>query len=190
MEWKIDVQSILSNADYHRFHAPFDATLGEQYDIQGAYYTGTWPFHVTVFVRLLTFSYPSVNPVAVKENLDVFTANRRAVQIMYANVTPSAPTQTTPFAFIAVGAMLVGGIGWSQDPGSTITKGDDFGWFQYGGSTTIIVAPQGSVSWDADLLANSKMGVETLVRVGDHIGRAMPGVQVLGGDAGDAARAA
>ncbi|KIO19439.1 hypothetical protein M407DRAFT_246158 [Tulasnella calospora MUT 4182] len=61
-------------------------------------------------------------------------------------------------------------------------KGEDLGFFQYGGSTVILVAPEGIVEWDEDLVANSSglsgvKGVEdgkpleTLVRVGERIGR-------------------
>jgi len=159
----------LAPQDYHRFHSPFRATLGKRSSIHGTYYT--------------------VNPQAINENLNVFTANHRQVQIMNvftsvpspeveaeiaaenSAVQETAPPNTVPFALVAVGAMLVGSIGWSKVGGQEVQKGEDLGFFQYGGSTTILVAPEGKVVWDADLIKSSETPLETLVRVGERIGR-------------------
>lgn len=79
---------------------------------------------------------------------------------------------TLPVAIVAIGAMLVGSIAWTNaNQGSTVQRGDDCGYFAYGGSTVIAVfPPEAKVEWDKDLLDNSINGVETMVRVGDRIG--------------------
>ncbi|KAG8936764.1 hypothetical protein FRC00_007790 [Tulasnella sp. 408] len=160
----------LAPQDYHRYHAPFKAKLGKMFHVPGTYFT--------------------VNPQAVNHDLDVFTVNRRDVQLLHADVRNPTSTTTSPqqapepvtFAFVSVGALLVGSIGWSKNPGDSVMKGEDLGFFQYGGSTVILVAPEGTVEWDEDLVANSSglsgvKGVEdgkpleTLVRVGERIGR-------------------
>lgn len=41
-----------------------------------------------------------------------------------------------------------------------------------GGSTIVILFEKGTVQWDEDLLINSRASLETLVRVGMHIGKA------------------
>jgi len=152
----------LAPQDYHRFHSPFQAKLGKQFHIAGTYFT--------------------VNPQAINENLNVFTANRRDVQLLSATISPpdtstDPPTSSTPvtFAFVAVGALLVGSIKWSKSAGDTVMKGEDMGFFQYGGSTTILIAPENAVEWDEDLIKNSEATTETLVRVGERIGRALVG---------------
>lgn len=77
--------------------------------------------------------------------------------------------------------MLVGSIGWSKKPGDTIAKGEELGWFQYGGSTTIAVFPRSAgLQFDSDLLATSEKQMETLVRVGMEIGRVGPSSPVVG----------
>lgn len=77
-----------------------------------------------------------------------------------------------PLAFVAVGAMLVGSIGWSKKPGERVTKGEELGWFQYGGSTCIVVVPNSSgLKFDDDLINVSKQQMETLVAVGMPLGR-------------------
>jgi len=45
------------------------------------------------------------------------------------------------------------------------------GYFAYGGSTIVIVFKAGMVKWDEDLRHNSNNSMETLVRMGEHIGQ-------------------
>lgn len=71
--------------------------------------------------------------------------------------------------------MLVGSIGWSKRPGDSIKKGEELGWFAYGGSTTIFVLPNGTktgVEFDEDLLKASEKSIEMLVAVGNRIASA------------------
>ncbi|KAL7423353.1 hypothetical protein Q5752_002656 [Cryptotrichosporon argae] len=143
----------LAPQDYHRFHAPVDGVVGDIKDIAGELYT--------------------VNPQAVNEDLNVFTLNKRSVMLIHANLGPGK--ESVPVAFVAIGAMLVGSIGWSKKPGDRVAKGEELGWFQYGGSTTIVVFPAAaSVRFDADLVATSEKSMETLVRVGMEIGTVGP----------------
>ncbi|CCA67123.1 related to phosphatidylserine decarboxylase proenzyme 2 precursor [Serendipita indica DSM 11827] len=170
----------LAPQDYHRFHSPVNATIESIKNLPGEYYT--------------------VNPQAVNQNLDVFTGNRRDVCILNAVVSNTTPPKTVPVAFVAIGALLVGAVGWSFKVGDSIQRGDDLGWFQYGGSTVVCVfAEEAKVTWDDDLIKastgewkgkevpevmskipekariaaekqNQSFGVEVLVRVGEKIG--------------------
>jgi len=40
------------------------------------------------------------------------------------------------------------------------------GYFAFGGSTTLLLFPPGTVAFDEDLIANSRKPIETLVRAG------------------------
>ncbi|KAJ7668349.1 phosphatidylserine decarboxylase-domain-containing protein [Mycena rosella] len=138
----------LAPSDYHRFHCPIDGTVGEVVHIPGQYYT--------------------VNPQAVNEpGFDVFTANTRSVLYLTHAATG------LPVAFVAIGALLVGSIGWTNggEKGKTVKKGDELGYFAYGGSTVVAAFPKGVIEFDADLVANSMVPVETLVKVGNSLGR-------------------
>jgi len=99
--------------------------------------------------------YFTVNPQVVNEALNVFTANRRDVLIINANLFPTSKDETpivVPVAFVAIGALLVGSVNWSKKPGETVRKGDDLGWFAYGGSTVVCVFPrEAGIQWDDDL---------------------------------------
>jgi phosphatidylserine decarboxylase len=111
----------------------------------------------------------------VNTELDVFTANRRDVRIIESDI-PSVSGLATPVGFVTIGALLVGSIGWTdRSEGYRAKKGDDVGWFQYGGSTVIIVLPGDSIKWDEDLVGASEQGFEVQVRVGERIGQAIGG---------------
>jgi phosphatidylserine decarboxylase len=137
----------LAPADYHRFHCPIDGVIGDRTNVPGQYYT--------------------VNPQAVNEpKFDVFTANTRS--ILY--LTHSATGKRV--AFVAVGALLVGSVVWTKgaEKGAEVKRGDELGYFSYGGSTVVAIFPKGVVEFDKDLVKNSDEPIETLVKVGSSLG--------------------
>lgn len=138
----------LAPADYHRFHSPIDGVVGEIDHVPGQFYT--------------------VNPQAVNEKgFNVFTANSRSVLYMTHVETG------LPVAFVAIGALLVGSIKWTggNEKGSTVKRGEELGYFAYGGSTVVTVYPKGVIKFDQDLVDNSKRPIETYVKVGYSIGK-------------------
>mmetsp|Transcript_4591 Transcript_4591/g.10788 ORF Transcript_4591/g.10788 Transcript_4591/m.10788 type:complete len:342 (-) Transcript_4591:158-1183(-) len=135
----------LAPQDYHRFHFPCGpGQVLSQKCLSGEYY--------------------SVNPVAINNSsVDVLTENCRSVSIL----------QHAGFglvAFVAVGATLVGSVELLQKEGSDFRKGDCYGYFQYGGSTCVLLTEPGAVQWDKDLLDASARGLETFVRMGERMG--------------------
>lgn len=112
-----------------------------------------------------------MQPQAVNAEFDVFSGNRRDVLVLDWSLKGEAGA-SIPVAFVAIGAMLVGSIGWTNaSQGSSVQRGDECGYYAYGGSTNIaIFPPEAKVQWDQDLLDNSRNGLETMVRVGDRIG--------------------
>jgi len=135
----------LAPQDYHRYHSPVDGTVESNRDVKGTYYT--------------------VNPMAVRTDLNVFTDNRRVITLL------SSP-QFGQVAFVQVGALLVGSINLTgaQTAGTQVTRGQELGYFAYGGSTVVAVFQKGKVEFDADLIKWSLDGLETLVEVGERIG--------------------
>ena len=78
---------------------------------------------------------------------------------------------TVPVAFVAVGALLVGSIAWMKSAGEEILRGENLGYFAYGGSTVIAVFPKrANIKWDGDLLQASEAQTEVLLRAGEKIG--------------------
>ena len=113
-----------------------------------------------------------MNPQAINQRLDVLTANVRSVCAIRAQVSVpgDAATRDITVAVVAVGALLVGSILWAKGEGERIEQGEELGCFRYGGSTVVLVMPEG-VFWDIDLMKWSSDGLETLVRAGEQIGR-------------------
>ncbi|KAF9358427.1 hypothetical protein BGX26_001772 [Mortierella sp. AD094] len=144
----------LAPQDYHRFHTPVTGTIArEPTKVDGTYFT--------------------VNPMAINENLDVFTENVRKVTVI--ELEQQGETKNERFdkcIFVSIGALLVGSIELTgaKEPGKKVKKGDELGYFAYGGSTCILLFKAGAVKFDEDLVANSQKGIETLVRMGERIG--------------------
>ena len=137
----------LSPQDYHRFHSPVSGTLGPTLrEVPGSYFT--------------------VNPVAVRENIDVFGENKRVVAWLDCE-DPSLGR----VAFVAVGATCVGSIVFTAHPGQRVAKGEELGYFAFGGSTVVCLFEPGRLRVDQDLLQSSAAGVETYVQMGYGVGR-------------------
>lgn len=136
----------LAPQDYHRFHVPVAGVLGEPRTIEGDYYT--------------------VNPMAIRSTLDVFGENVRVL----------VPIQTKNLGLVmvvCVGAMMVGSTVITAETGATVNKGDELGYFQFGGSTLVVLFEPGRINFDKDLVANSEEALETLVRVGMQVATAV-----------------
>jgi phosphatidylserine decarboxylase len=66
----------------------------------------------------------------------------------------------------------VGSINFTARVGDAVEKGGELGFFAFGGSSVLVVFPRGaSVSVDADILSNSRVPLETIVKQGEAIAR-------------------
>jgi phosphatidylserine decarboxylase len=74
-------------------------------------------------------------------------------------------------AMIEVGAALVGSIVQTYTPNTQVSKGEEKGFFQFGGSTVILLFEPEQLMIDDDLIANTLDGYETLVKMGEGIGK-------------------
>ena len=134
----------LAPVDYHRFHFPCDCeSCGS--------------------VRVVPGKYHSVNPIALLRHPDVYADNER--QILRCR------SQFGDFWLVDVGAFGVGTIVQTYE-GVRHAKGDEKGYFKFGGSTVIFIAAAGAVEFDADIVRNSAAGLETRVLCCERIGLA------------------
>ncbi len=133
----------LSPADYHRFHFPVSGKLSPTIKIKGDYY--------------------SVNPIALRHDIRIFCENKRQYQIIF--------TKTFgPVLMSEIGATFVGSIVMTH-PGDTAVKGEEAGYFKFGGSSVILLFEKGKISIDADLLKNTQNHLETAVKMGEEIAK-------------------
>ena len=110
--------------------------------------------------RLIKGKLHTVSPVS--KNHKIYMENTRLVNLL----------KTEKFgtiAYIEVGAMLIGRI---VDNGTDVfEKGQEKGYFEPGGSTVILLVK--NVEIDKDIMEQSASGIETKVRYGERIGRAL-----------------
>jgi len=135
----------LCPADYHRYHFPCSGEITECRDIDGA-------FH-------------SVNPIALGSGADVFGENKRSYTLIN---TKHAGT----ICFVEVGAFGVGSIVNTCCSGHVEKMGEK-GYFKFGGSSIVLVFEPGRIRFSDDLVANSAVGMETLVKVGQPLATAI-----------------
>ena len=138
--------SRLCPVDYHRFHFPCAGEVGIPRFINGWLY--------------------SVNPVALVTRPSIFWENKRVVTLIES-------TKLGQVQFVEIGATMVGGIRQTYMPGEAVAKGDEKGYFAFGGSSVVVLFEKGRVEFDADLLENTANGLETYARVGERMAQAL-----------------
>ncbi len=136
--------SRLCPVDYHRYHFPAGGLTGPSNLINGPLY--------------------SVNPIALCQNINILTTNKRALTILETDSLGRV-------LLLEIGATCVGSICQTFAANSTVAKGDEKGYFRFGGSSTITIFERGRVTFDEDLVENSARHRELYARVGDHMGR-------------------
>ncbi len=133
----------LAPMDYHRFHFPVSGKISPNKQIDGDYY--------------------SVNPFALRKKAEIFCLNKREYTIL------SNPL-FGDVVMAEVGATMVGSIEQTFK-GSSVNKGEEKGYFKFGGSTVVLLFEKSKIHIDEDLLINTAKGYETTVKMGERIGK-------------------
>lgn len=127
--------------NYHRYHYFDDGIKGPNHFIQGKLHT--------------------VQPIAL-EKVPVFTENSREFTVM----------KTRNFGRVVqmeVGAMLVGRIE-NHHGRHAFRRGEEKGFFKYGGSTIILLFEKDRLFLYDEILQASALGIETPVTAGEKLG--------------------
>ena len=112
--------------------------------------------------RLCVTDYLSVHPIAMKGDISVFLQNKRMSTILHSKACGD-------ILMIEVGSTGVGTIQQTFTPEKEVLKGDEKGYFEFGGSTVILIFENGRVRFSEDLLENTSNGLETYVLMGDEV---------------------
>jgi len=129
----------LCPTDYHRFHFPCDGRASETRLINGPLY--------------------SVNPIALKKRIQILSENKRMI-------TEIATEHFGPVLYVEIGATSVGSIHQTFLANSTVRKGEEKGYFEFGGSCIVLLFERERVVFDEDLVANTMKGLETRCNFG------------------------
>ena len=132
----------LAPPDYHRYHFPISGKVPEaNTKIDGDYY--------------------SVNPLALREKAEIFWLNKREYGVIESPVFGNV-------VMVEVGATMVGSMLQSYS-GTSIKKGDEKGYFKFGGSTVVLLFEKDKIQIDQDLLRNTSNSLETTIKMGEQI---------------------
>lgn len=136
----------LAPYDYHRFHFPLGGKITSTKKIEGDLY--------------------SVNPIALHEMVEIFFLNKRE----YVSISA---LQYGEVIMAEVGATMVGSMVQTYE-NNNIKKGQEKGYFKFGGSTVVLLFEKDKIQIDTDLLENTAKGLETEVKMGEKIAIAFP----------------
>ena len=134
----------LCPTDYHRFHFIDSGIPLKNHFIKGNYY--------------------SVNPIALERIPKLYCQNKREWSAFKSD-------NFGDILHIEVGATCVGTIVQTYTENKRVNKGDEKGYFKFGGSTTIILLKKNVVKIDEDILNQTNLGYETMVLMGESIGK-------------------
>jgi phosphatidylserine decarboxylase len=129
--------------DYHRFCYIDNGVKSKNYHIPGVFHT--------------------VNPIA-NDVTPIYKQNTREYCLLksenFGNIL-----------VMEVGALMVGKI-VNYHEETNVARGEEKGKFEFGGSTIIVCVQKDKVEIDQDILENSMNNVETIVKMGEKIGKA------------------
>lgn len=133
----------LTVSDYHRYSYAVTGKKSKNYRIPGIFHT--------------------VNPMA-GEYFPIYKENTREYSLIH----------TAHFGDVIqmeVGALMVGKI-VNHKEACQVRRGEEKGYFEFGGSTIILLLQKDAATLRPDLLKNTAAGYETQLRLGDAIGQA------------------
>lgn len=134
--------SRLCPVDYHRFHFPCDGTPDVPVMLNGPLY--------------------SVSPIALKQRPSILWENKRCL-------TRIKTFNLGEVLYLEIGATCVGSIVHTAGT-ETVRKGDEKGYFRFGGSCVITIYEPGKLRLDNDLQEHARAFTEVYGWMGERCG--------------------
>lgn len=131
--------SRLAPVDYHRFHMPCDAKVEKIININGHLH--------------------SVSPIALKQRLKNITENKRMMIVL-------STKHHGNILMIPVGATSVGSILITAKEGRKYKKGDELGYFSFGGSMVITLFQKDTITFNLELTKHTNDHREVFLKMG------------------------
>ena len=136
------VLSRLCPVDYHRFHFPAAGIPGT--------------------TRLIPGPLFSVSPLALRRHISYLWTNKRTL-------TRLVTRRFGTVLMMEIGATCVGTIAQTCAPGQAVAKGEEKGYFAFGGSSTLTLFEPGTVQLETDLIEHSSRQTELYAKVGTRM---------------------
>ena len=135
------LESLLRDPDYHRYCYVADGEKGENVFLPGVLHT--------------------VNPIAC-DHYPIYKENAREYSVLQTE-------DWGPILMMEVGALMVGKI-VNHHGAARVLRGQEKGYFQFGGSTVVLLVGKDRLALDEKIISNSQQGLETRVLYGETIG--------------------
>jgi phosphatidylserine decarboxylase len=135
--------SRLCPVDYHRFHFPLSGKIGD--------------------TNLLNGTLLSVSPIALRKRFSVFWENKRYLSFLKNHIIGNV-------AQFLIGATCVGSVHLTAKKDSLVAKGQEYGYFSFGGSCVITVFPPNTITFTKQIAEWSEKGIETYGKMGEKMG--------------------
>lgn len=133
----------LRPADYHRFHFIDGGRIIKEKKVRGRLYS----------VHPLCFERTKKLYIKSKKHLTLFDSKNFGHVIC-----------------VEIGASCIGSIVQTNDMGNIVNKGEEKGYFQFGGSSVLLFFQKDKIKLAKDLLENTARGYESEVKFGEFLG--------------------
>ncbi len=140
----------LTTDNYHRYCYVDSGSKGVNFHIDGIFHT--------------------VQPISLKK-YNFYKTNTREYTVLNTN-------NFGKVIQVEVGAMGVGRI-VNHHEVHTYKKGEEKGYFEFGGSTIVLLVKKNTIIIDDDILENSNEGIETIVKYGEGIAKAKTFTRII-----------
>jgi phosphatidylserine decarboxylase len=135
----------LCPTDYHRFHFPANCIPSAPTLIEGPLF--------------------SVSPLALRKKIEILSSNKRMLTTLETN-------DFGDILFIEIGATFVGSIKQTFTPGKFYRKGEEKGYFEFGGSSIILLFEKDHLIFEEDLQEGALNHIEIKGLMGQTLGEA------------------
>ena len=133
----------LSPSDYHRFHFFDDGKVIKEKKVRGKLY--------------------SVHPLCLERIKRLYLKSKK-------HLTLFDSKNFGQVVCVEIGATCIGSIVQTSDAGKVMGKGDEKGYFQFGGSSVLLFFRKDKIQLAKDLLENTSRGYESEVKFGEFLG--------------------
>jgi phosphatidylserine decarboxylase len=104
--------------------------------------------------------------LALKKRLAILSENKRVV-------TEIDTEGFGTMLYVEIGATFVGSIHQTYTPNRRVQKGEEKGYFEFGGSCLALLFERGRIAFDKDLIHNTQNGLETRINFGESLAKSL-----------------
>ena len=155
------MHGFLTESDYHRIHAPIGGKVVEARVVSGQHYALIEIMDLETQTNGSTGCSMNGKQKTLHKRRVFYTPNEPGYQFVQGRGLVVLETRIGMVAVLPVGVAVVASIILTAEEGVTLRKGEELGYFQFGGSDVVVMfESKGKVRLDAEPGVHYKMGVQ------------------------------